>query len=309
MKHRIALVAAAAALFASSTLTPRLGHVASSLTLVALSVLVAVCASGSAQALAVAAGALGAFGAGVLGPVSPAVAGAVLVGCAFAERTSRVRGNGARLAHVAVSLVGGALAGTLSASYATASLAVFVVAVAVASVLVALPMLIDADDALAHALEQAASLVTGASSRELRNGADLRRNSAEIPLDEPTAARVRSTWKSLLELADARVRLERVRPLVPALPAKALPAKTDDDTDASADGDAPASAPPPSAASQVLAMVDGRIRDHVAALSRAYTAIDTARAAVVGLDDRALREVESVGETLDETSRAIIEVR
>ena len=56
-------------------------------------------------------------------------------------------------------------------------------------------------------------------------------------------------------------------------------------------------------------MVDGRIRDHVAALSRAYTAIDTARAAVVGLDDRALREVESVGETLDETSRAIIEVR
>lgn len=297
MRHRVALLAAAAALFAAPQMMARFGHVASSVTLVALSALVAVCASGSAQALAVAAGAIGALGAGLLAPVSPAVAGAILVGAAFAERTLRVRGSSARLVHVGGALVGGALAGTLSASFASASLPVFVVSIVVASVLVALPLLVAADDPLAHALAESSLLLTGAPARALAEGADLRRTTREVPLDDATHDRVKSTWQSLLMLADARVRLERLRPA--ALP----PVRV------ATDFEGPPEPPARSAAQQVIDMLDARIRDHVTALSRAYTAIDTAHAAALGLDDRALREVESVGEALEETSRAIVEVR
>ena len=54
-------------------------------------------------------------------------------------------------------------------------------------------------------------------------------------------------------------------------------------------------------------MVDERIRDHVAALARAYSAVDTAAAAELGLDDAALRSVDAAGESLEQVSRAIIE--
>jgi hypothetical protein len=54
-------------------------------------------------------------------------------------------------------------------------------------------------------------------------------------------------------------------------------------------------------------MVDQRIGEHVTALTRAYTAIDTARAAEVGLDDAALRGVETVGDSLEEVSKAMVE--
>lgn len=72
---------------------------------------------------------------------------------------------------------------------------------------------------------------------------------------------------------------------------------------------APASSKAPSAADAVLSMVDQRIAEHVTVLARAYTAVDTVSAARIGLDDTALKNVESIGESLDEVSRAIVEVR
>jgi hypothetical protein len=56
-------------------------------------------------------------------------------------------------------------------------------------------------------------------------------------------------------------------------------------------------------------MVDQRIAEHVAVLARAYSAVDAVSAARIGLDDTALKGTESIGESLDDVSRAMIEVR
>jgi MFS family permease len=292
--RKVAFIIAAASLFAFEPLAGRFGPVVSSLALVWLGVILAIFASGYAQSLSVTGGALGAFAGGILASISPAAAGAVLVAAAFAERTTRVRSRTARAVHVLMALVGGALAGTLSTAYATASVPVFAVAVVVAAVLAAIPLLVEADDPVAHALEQAAKSVAEPAKSALTNGAELRRNAQDVPLDRATATRVKKTWQSLLRLAEARIRLERSRPAVlvriaeeiegPALPAK-------------------------SAAESVLGMLDQRIGEHVTVLARAYTAVDTAAAAAVSLDDSALKNVEHVGESLEEVSRALVEVR
>jgi len=290
---KLAFIVAAASLFALAPIANRFGPVASSVALVWLGVLLAVCASGTVQSIAVASGAFGAFASGILGSVSPAAAGAVLVAAAFAERTTRIRSRNARAVHVLLALVGGALAGTLSTSFNASSMAVTAVAVLVASVLAALPLLVDADDPVAHALDHAARAVSEPARGALASGAELRRNAEEVPLDRATQARVRKTWGSLLRLAEARVRLERSRPALLVRVADATTAMT----------------APPSAADAVLAMVDQRLAEHVAVLSKAYTAVDTARAAAVGLDDADLRTVDSMGDSLEDVSRAMVEVK
>ena len=300
---KLAFVVAAASLFALAPIANRFGPVASSVALVWLGVLLAVCASGTAQSLAVASGAFGAFASGILATVSPAAAGAVLVAAAFAERTTRIRSRTARAVHVLVALVGGALAGTLSTSFNASSVPVMAVAILVAAVLSALPLLVDADDPVAHALDQAAAAVSEPARTALTSGAELRRNAEEVPLDRATKARVRKTWSSLLRLAEARVRLERSRPkplvrIADAAPVSALPAST-----------ALATTTPPSAADAVLAMVDQRLTEHVTVLAKAYTAVDTARAAAIGLEDADLRTVDSMGDSLEDVSRAMVEVK
>lgn len=291
---KIAFIVAAASLFAIAPISHRFGPVGSSIALVWLGVLVAICASGTAQSMAVASGALGAFGSGVLATVSPAAAGAVIVAAAFAERTTRVRSKTARAVHVLVALVGGALAGSLSTAFNASSIPVLAVAIIVSAVLAALPLLVDADDPVAHALEQAARDVSEPAKASFLSGADLRRQVEDVPLDKAARERVKKTWQSLLRLAEARVRLEKSRPKVflrvEAEP-KSLPAAT------------------PNAADAVLGMVDQKIEEHVNVLAKAYTAVDTARAAAVGLDDSALKNVEVLGEALEEESRAIMEVK
>lgn len=84
-----------------------------------------------------------------------------------------------------------------------------------------------------------------------------------------------------MRLAEVRVRLERTRGVRPAT----------------------------SPADQVVEMVDQRIKDHVVALGRAYSAVDTAKAAEIGLDDAALRNVETMGDSLEDVSRAMVEVK
>jgi hypothetical protein len=193
----------------------------------------------------------------------------------------RVRGPVTRLVHIGAAILGGALAGSLSTAYAFASPAVRIVAVLVAGVLVALPLLVDADDPIAHVLDTTADLVPDPAKKSLKDGADLRRNVQEIPLDRETGRHVRKTWQALLRLADARVRLERTR----GVRGEGSPAEA------------------------VVKMVDAKMADHVTALSRAYTAVDTVRAAELGLDDAALKNVETAGESLDEVSRAMVDVK
>jgi MFS family permease len=280
---KLAFLIAAAAVFGVFPMAMRLGTVTGSLLLVLLGVSLAVAASEGIHALSVGAGAMGAFVGTILATVAPPIAGAALVGLAFAERTTRVRGRSARLVHMGGALLGGSLAGLLAYSYSSASLAVHLVAVVVAAVLVALPLLVEADDPVAHMLDEASVDVTGIARTRLSEGAELRRTADDVVLDADSAKRVKRTWSSLLRLAEARVRLE----------------KTTRSTTTTSPG---------SAAAAVVDMVDQRIADHVAVLTRAYTAVDAARAAAVGLDDADLKSVEHGAESMEDVSRALMEV-
>jgi hypothetical protein len=281
---KLAFLIAAGAVFGVFPMAMRLGTVTGSLLLVLLGVSLAVAASEGFHALSVGAGAMGAFASAILATVAPPIAGAVLVGLAFAERTTRVRGRSARLVHLGGALLGGSLAGSLAYAYSSASLAVHLVAIVVAAVLVALPLLVEADDPIAHMLDEASSDVTGIARTRLSEGAELRRTADDVVLDRDSAKRVKRTWRSLLRLAEARVRLEKAS------------ARTN------------ATTSPTSAAAAVVDMVDQRIADHVVALTRAYTAVDAARAAAVGLDDADLKSVEHGAESLEDVSRAMMEI-
>lgn len=306
---KVAFAVAAASLFVLAPVANRFGPVVSSVALVWLGVLLAVCASGTTSSVAVASGAFGAFGSGILASVSPAAAGAVMIAAAFAERTTRIRSRTARAVHVLVALVGGALAGTLSTAFSASSLPVMAVATLVAAVLSALPLLVEADDPIAHALDQAAASVTQPARSALLQGAELRRNAAEVPLDRATEGRVRKTWKSLLRLAEARVRLERSRPRTLVRIAASAPAASPQLSLALEAPSSTALIAPTSAADAVLEMVDQRLAEHVTVLAKAYTAVDTARAAAIGLEDTDLRTVDSLGDSLEDESRAMIEVK
>ena len=279
MMNRIALFVAAAAAFGLSPLASRFGPVAGSALLVVVGVLMALAASGTASAVAITAGAVGAFASGVLGSVSPAVAGAVLVALCYAERTLRVRGTTAQAAHVGMALLAGAMAGAVSSHYVAAALTVRAVVVVVAAVLVALPLLIDADQPLAHALEGLANILPEPSKTSLREGAELCRTAEPALLDRDATRDANKTWRSLLRLAQARARLERARAERP----RRTPAKA------------------------VICRIDDKIGAHVQALSRMYTAVDEAHAAEASLDDGALRSIETSGESLEQMSRAIVE--
>ena len=278
--RRILLPVFAATAFGAAPLVQKLGVVPGAALLVLFGVLLALAASGHFSPLSVASGALAAFGGQVVGSVAPAAGGAVLVALAFAERSSRVRGKNARLVHVGAGLVVGALAGSLATAYASASPAVRVVALLVCAVLVSLPLLLEADDPLAAALESASSRVPEPARAALRDAAQLRRQVRDVPLDGSTMRTVAATWHALGKLAESRASVERSRTLV---------------TDAS------------SPAAAVSTMVDRRIADHVAALARAYSAADAARAAASTLDDAALKGAQTAGEVLEETSRALAE--
>ena len=276
--RRMMLPIAAALTFGAAPYLSKLGVVSGSAALVALGVLLAVAASASLSSLAIAAGALGAFGGHVLGSTVPAAGGAILVALAYAERTTRVRGTNARLAHIGASLLTGALAGSLATAYASASPAVRGVAVLVCAVLVSLPLLVEADDPLAAMLEGASRHVSDPARASLRDAAELRRQVHDVPLDDETARTVTSTWRALRKLAESRLRIEKTKTLVPTT----------------------------SPAAAVTTMLDQKIRDHVSALARAYTAVDTAHAAAASIDDAALKNVETASEHVEEASRALV---
>lgn len=112
--RRLLFLVAAAASFGLAPHASKWGVVTGSLALLALSMLLAMAASSLAGAIPAAAGAAGALGSAMLVTVSPAAAGAVLVGLAYAERTLRVREQNARLLHLGAAVLSGALAGLLT---------------------------------------------------------------------------------------------------------------------------------------------------------------------------------------------------
>jgi hypothetical protein len=246
----LALLSASALTFALWPVASRLDALAGAGVLVAMGVLLAAAASEGFSSTAVAAGALGALSSGVLGGESPMLGAAVLVAFAYAERTSRVSGRGAKAAHLALAALGGGVSGGLAVAYVHASPGVHVVAVVVAAVLAALPVLLEADDAIAHALDAAAQGVGEPAKNWLREAAEIRREAREAAVDRTAAAGAARSWRALLKLAEVRLRSE----------------KRGGSTRA-----APASGPDPYRSSGVesaQALVDQRIADLVRALPR-----------------------------------------
>ncbi|CAN5333664.1 hypothetical protein BH09MYX1_BH09MYX1_59960 [soil metagenome] len=278
MKKSLLLLAAACA-FGLAPFAKPMGQVPGAAWLVLLGVGLGLGTSGYVSALAIAFGATAALTGTILGSISPAIGGAVLLALAYGERTLRVRTAQGKLLHVGAAFGAGALAGTVASAYSAAAVPVHAVAIVVAAVLVALPQLIDADDPLAHSLEGASRLVSDPVKGSLRDGAELRRQSHDIPIDDEAQKLVQKTWTALGKLADVRVRLERTK--------QSDAGKT---------------------AGAIAEMIDVKIRDHVTALGRAYTAADTKRAATVGLDDLALKNVETASESMEEVSRALADV-
>lgn len=275
MKRTLILFAAALS-FWLEPLARHASPVFGALVLVALGVALAGAASGEMTAIAAGAGAFGALVHGALTGSSMILASAALFGLAYAERATRVRELPARVLHVGLALAGGAMAGALVTQYAGAALAVRGVVILVAAILTALPQLVEADDLLAHRLEQLADDLPAAAGAPLKDGAALRRTVEPGMLSRDLERQAQGTWKALEDLARARVRLES-KPM------------------RGAHGEA------------VMRRLDDRIEAHVRALSRIYTAVDEAKAAEMSLADGPLRSVETSGESLEELSRVMVE--
>jgi hypothetical protein len=276
---RALLFVSAAVAFGVSPYATKFGPVVGSALLVGLGILLALTASGSVNAMSAATGAVGAFLGGVLITVSPAVAGAALVALCYAERTVRVRGAVARAVHTGMALAGGALAGAAAHQFAGAGYTVQLVVLVVAAVLVGLPQLVEADDPMAHTLDELADDVPLSVASKLREGAELCRTVDADMLDRDEKKLARQTWRALLHLGQTRVRLERAHVRRPG----------------AAHGDA------------VRQRIDERISEHVDALARMYTAVDEVKAAEASLEDGALRNVENNNESMEQMSKAIVE--
>ncbi|MEM1029663.1 MAG: hypothetical protein AAF928_00780 [Myxococcota bacterium] len=280
MMRHLTFFVAIVYLFGFEPTSRGLGLLPAVVALVLAGVALAVAVSGT-HALSVATGAAGALAFGLLGPFSAGAAGAAVALAAYAERSVRVRDRSARALHVVLAGCGGAAAGVVAATYAGAGLVVQAVVVVVAAVLIAAPRLIEADDPVAHGLSALADALPEDVGARLRDGAELRRAGGEETLDVDARRHAEETWKGLLALAQSRVRLERKHPAT---------------AEQRAHGEA------------LRRRLDERIDAHVTALGRIFYAVDEARAAEVSLDDTALRRVESKGASLEEVSRAIIEV-
>src|SRR5262249_21138972 len=149
------------------------------------------------------------------------------------------------------------------------------VAAIVGAVVASSPLFIDADDPLAHALDGLASELPDGAARTLKGAAELRRQVDESLLDRKTARHVRETWRSLLRLAEARCRLAR--------------------------------GPGDRAETAVTRRLDQRLEEHTDALRRAYLAADDATAAEVTAHDVALRRVEHLTDSYEQTAKVLLD--
>ncbi len=255
----------------------RIEPLLASAVLLALCVLTAMAASASIQTLSVMAGSIAALVGGMLFSAAPALSGALLLGLIYAERTYRVRGRREQGLHLVLALIGGALSASLCAHYLDVSITTRGVAYSLVAVLVMLPFVLEADDPLAHELQNLGAELGGAVGELLRTGAGLRRDGDPGLLDKSTCREVRASWTSLISVARARARIETNRA---ARSAHRL---------------------------ALIARLDGRIEQHVTALGRTFTAAQEVRAAEASLDDEALRNVETSGESLEQISRALVD--
>ncbi len=191
----LAVLASAAGLFTALPVAFRGGPVLGTVVPMVIAIAFAVAASGRPNALAVASGAIIALLATLAWRWFPYVSGAVAVGLAYAERSTRVRQVRARIIHVSIAVVAGAAGGALAASYADASPTYRTVALLMAAVVALAPALVPADDPRVQLLERAVRRVgPGKIGATLLDGIELLRLDTAL-LDRETSTNVRKSWR------------------------------------------------------------------------------------------------------------------
>lgn len=280
--HRAAFFVLAIPLFFLPNLFTSTGHLIGSLLFLGFGVGMGITASGYRGSLPIAGGALaalfaGALGGGALGVAHASLAAAIFFALVYAERTLRIRSNTGKAIHLALALGGGALAGTIAESYSAAAVAVHAIASLVAVAVVGLPLLVDADDHVAHNLATLGFGLDEPAKAGLVKAANLRRAAADVPLDGSTKTDVERTFRSLERLGEARLKLQES-------------AKTSE------------------TAKNVLGMLDTKIDQHVSALEKALTATMAVRAVEAAKDDGAAANVEAKGSGLEEATKLLAEL-
>lgn len=285
MLPRIGFLVAASTAFVLPPVIEPLGPLPSSLISVALGLSLAWTASRSGSSLAAGAGALGAFLHGVAFGSSPALAGGALVCFCYGERTVRVSGTGRRCLHIALALAGGLLAGHLAGRYGVAPWPLQAVVAVLCGVLAALPRLVTAEDPVTHALALAARDLGHPARAALQAAVALRQVVDESALPGRTARELSATWHSLVELAQARVRLEHpgVQAGGSTRPLEGLPGEF----------------PGLEVTRATIAQLDRKIQEHAEALARAHAAAEAVVAAELSLDEAALDATKCTGESLE----------
>ncbi len=252
---------------------PMLAHMPAALAAaLALSACIATAgiASGAFSALAVATGALAAVSAAALAPVSPELAGGLMVALLLAARSVRGRSDAVRGIAVLTALASGAASAAVVTHFAGAPIAIRAAAVLVGGVVASLALLVPADDAIAWSLVHYAGEMGEAPRGVLLRAVALRRRvEGEIEgLGASARRRLDRAWTSLEGTARSRL-LAR------------------------------------GATAEVL---DRRIASHVDALERAYAAADERFARTAGLDDKALHGVRLEADAMAAEASALAEV-
>ena len=274
---RLSFVVLTATVLGATAWFDRLSPIPSALLLVTTTVLLACSASGGFNWATVSFAAIGAFLGAALRGTSFVVAGAVVLAAVFAERTLRVRGGVGRTVHLGASLLAGSAAMFLAQAFGARDMSLFGVAIAVGTALCALPLLIDADDAVAAELDRISKVVPANVAQELRNAAQMRRRAKDVAMDADVAKNVDGTFETLLRLAEARVRVQAA---------------------SESDGES---------AQKVAALVDGKISLCASAIRKALAASDAVRAYATARDDQELHALSAKSESIEEVSRTLLE--
>ena len=254
----------------------QLSPASAALVSIAAGVLVSAAACALLDARAVAAGSLAALSLHAVGESAPVMAGALFVALALAPRGLRARSRRDLGAHLALSLVGGAMASAVALHHGgAATAAVRMAALAVAGLLASLPLFVAVDDAVAAALARAAMETPGDAGDALSRAVALRRRIEHSPaveaLADSTARHLERAWDALVAIVGQRAAMD-------------------------------------SLGTTAVSVLDRRIAQHVEALERIHTSADERFARSAGLTDASLAAARIEAETLETEVRALVEV-
>lgn len=277
MLKKVSFVVLTALVLGATAWFDRQAPIPSAILLVASTVLLGCAASGGFNWATVSFAAVGAFAGAALRGTSVAASGAIVLVSVFVERTLRIRGGIGRTVHLAAALLSGAAAMFLAETFAVRDMSLFGVAIAVGTALCALPLLIDADDAVAAELDRISKVVPDPASQELRSAAQMRRRVKDVTMDADVAKNVDGTFDTLLRLAEARLRVQHA-------------SETDGES-----------------GRKVAALVDGKIALCATAIRKAFAASDAVRAYATARDDQELHALSAKSESIEEVSRTLLE--